>query len=102
MRWQARSSDLPKNGRISDFAIRGQQKRFAQDDGKRLVPIEREVKGSPLPLLMAAVWNDTEIMASRFHQDIGAAQVDLVSVQVTTDNQEFTVQGTSRPNFELR
>ena len=49
MRWRARSSDLPKNGRISDFAIRGQQERFAQDDGKRLVPIEREVKGSPPP-----------------------------------------------------
>ena len=93
MRWQARTSDLPKNGQIGDFAIRGQQKRFAQDDGKRLVPIEREVKRSPLPLLMAAIWNDTEIMASRFHQDIGAAQVDLVGVQVTTDNQEFTVQG---------
>ena len=65
MRWRARSSDLPKNGRISDFAIRGQQKRFTQDDSKRLVPIEREVKGSPLPLLMAAIRNDTELLQPR-------------------------------------
>ena len=76
---------------ILDLAILGEEERFAENDRQHAVALEWQKNCRPL----AGRWlgDDAEVLIVRRHQDVAAAQVNLVGPQVAADD-----RGTYRPN----
>ncbi len=92
------SSDLAEDGGIGDPVIVGEEERLAEDDREHLITLEGEEDpaGRRAARDVLAL-NDAEILVIRLHQDVAAAEVDLVRADLPADDEELVRERAARP-----
>src|SRR6185503_3768171 len=88
-RWQ-----LAQNRLVFDLAIIGKQKGLAEDEREFVVSLKREGKGSGRGF-GGGSFNNAQVTASWFHEDVPAAQVNLVGCAVAPYYEKPSIECTS-------
>jgi hypothetical protein len=79
--------NLAENGWVLNFGIIRKHKSFAKNHRKRGIALKGEKDRFCGAFVM--VGNDAEVLTIGFHQNIAAAQVDVVSAEGALHNQKF-------------
>jgi hypothetical protein len=88
--------DLTQYCPIFDVFVVGEQEGLAEDYRQGSVAFKRQedlLEGSRARA--AAVGDDTKVSVVRFHEDVRAAEVDLVGAQFALNDEETFIQGAS-------
>src|ERR1041385_6255350 len=89
------AANLPKDRHILDLAVLGEEERFAQNDRKGTVALERQKYSFCLRSLRAGtIRHDAKILIVLQHMDAAAAKMDLIRLQLTANDQESSLNRT--------
>src|SRR5207249_10296731 len=94
--------DLPYDGCIGNLAVLGEQESLAEDDGEHVIPLE----GKEVPVVLGcrrpALGDDAQVLIIGRHEDVAAAQVNLVGAQVAADDEKPIEERATIGDLEAR
>ena len=90
---------LLRDGLVLDFGICCQQKCLAEDYGQGAITFEGQ---QDFVLLLSLPGHDAKILVIGLHKNVAASQMDLVSAQLATHDEELFIKPALCGNFESR